>query len=151
MGGYTALFVLVGLNPFGGLFLAIPIALFKLQYPAAVALFAAVALAFVQVLVVDFFWQRLAGWERFMAFVQTKRSERLEGYLDSRWAPLWIALVSPWVGPWLIMALSRFAQKKLTTVGLPLLAGLLYVGVITTGLCLFAPQYLPEDARQYLQ
>ena len=151
MGGYTLAYVLVGLNPFGGLFLAIPLALFKLHYPTAVALFLSVALSFVQVLVVDFFWERLASWDAFVKFVDGKRSERLEGYLKSRWAGPWIALISPWVGPWLIMALARFAQMRLRQVGPALFAGLLYVGAITTGLCLFAPDYLPEEARQYLE
>ena len=87
---------------------------------------------------------------RFVELVDKRRSPRLEQMLESRWASLWIAAISPWVGPWMVMAFSRFAQRGLKHVGLPLFAGLGYVGVLTGVLCDYAPDMLPKQARAYL-
>ncbi|HRI51610.1 MAG TPA: hypothetical protein PLW65_15630, partial [Pseudomonadota bacterium] len=67
-------FVLTSVNPIGGLLVSLPLAIFKLHWPAWFAVALGVPLAYVQVLVVDLFWQRLLAWPFFTRQVEKRRS-----------------------------------------------------------------------------
>jgi hypothetical protein len=150
MGSYVVGFVLMALNPIGGAFIAVPIAIWKLNWPITAAVVVTAMLAFVQVLVVEFGWSWLQTRPRFMGFVERKRSPRLTAMLTSPWAPLWIALLGPWIGPMTVMAIARFSAIPFGRVGPPLFVGLLYVCALTAAAAHYAPQLLPEDAQEIL-
>ncbi len=135
-------FVIAGLNPFGGMFVAIPIGIFKLAWPAWLAVFCAVPLAYMQVVAVDLLWNRLAAWPAWMALIERRRSTRLDRLLARRDANVWLTVLSPWLGPWLVMAVARFSGKSHRQVALPLLLGLSYVGALAGAICALAPHLL---------
>jgi len=137
-------FVIAGLNPFGGMFVAIPIGMFKLGWPAWMAVALAIPLAYVQVLGVDLMWNRLLAWPAWMRVVERRRSKKLDALLARQDAGLWLALLSPWLGPWLVMAVARFSGKTLRNVGLPLFFGLVYVAIAAGAVCVVAPDWLPK-------
>ena len=143
MNSLLAAFVVVAINPFGGLFLAVPLAIFELQWSPALAVAIAVPLSYVQVLAVDLGWDSLQRWEGLMRFVEKKRSDRLESALRARWAPVWITLMSPWIGPWLVMAVMRFGKMPRGRAFLPLFLGLAWVGTLTGVVCVYAPDLIP--------
>src|ERR1700691_4526013 len=103
-------FALLAANPFGGLLVAIPFAMLKLHYPAWVATAMGAPLAYLQVVVVDASWSwlaRIPGWQRFL---ERRRSPRVARLVASRGA-FWITfVVTPLLGPWLVMAFMRYAQ-----------------------------------------
>ena len=87
--------MLTSVNPIGGLLVSLPLAIFKLHWPAWFAVVLGVPLAYVQVLVVDLFWQRLLAWSFFTRQVEKRRSVRLEKILAHRYAPWLLALAGP--------------------------------------------------------
>jgi len=135
-------FVLTSVNPIGGLLISLPLAIFKIHWPAWFAVVLGVPLAYVQVLVVDLFWQRLLLWPFFTRQVEKRRSARLEKILAHRYAPWLLALASPWIGPWLVMAVARFGGRRQSEVALPLLVGLTYVAIGIALICVYAPKWL---------
>jgi hypothetical protein len=135
-------FVTLAINPIGGLLVAIPFAVFKLSYPAWLAVIAGIPLAYVQVLGVDLGWTwlaRIPGWHRFL---ERRRSARVERLVASG-GGFWLTLVlAPLLGPWLVMAFMRYAQVPQRRVALPILLGL-SAGASAVGLvCAFAPRLL---------
>lgn len=141
---YLVLFVLAGLNPFGGMFVAMPIAIFKLGWPPWLGVLLAVPLGYVQVVVVDVLWERLLAWPWFMAVIEKRRSEKLTNLLARDDAKLWLALLGVWIGPWLVTAFARFSGHSVGRVALPLLFGLTYLAVATAVICKLAPELLPK-------
>ncbi len=137
-------FVIAGLNPFGGMFVAIPIGVFKLMWPAWVAVLIAIPLAYTQVIAVDLLWSRLAAWPAFMELITKRRSPRLDALLERRDANVWLTLLSPWLGPWFVMAVARFSGRSFRSVGVPLFLGLSYVAVMVGAMCVLAPHLLPK-------
>lgn len=142
MSTYLVLFVLAAVNPFGGMFVALPIAIFKLAWPAWLAVVVAVPLGYVQVIVVDVLWERLLDWPWFMQMIEKRRSERLTNMLARDDAKLWLALLGVWLGPWLVTAFARFSGHSVGRVALPLLFGLTYLGIGTAAVCKLAPGLL---------
>lgn len=135
-------FVLTSINPIGGLMVSLPLAIFKIGWPAWLAVVLGVPLAYVQVLVVDLFWERLLAWPFWTRFVERRRSTRLEKILAHRYAPWILAVASPWLGPWLVMAVARFAGRRQSQLAAPLLFGLTYVAIGIALICVYAPRWL---------
>lgn len=135
-------FVLASINPIGGLMVSLPLAIFKLHWPAWFAVVLGVPLAYVQVIVVDLFWERLLAWPVWTRLVERRRSTRLEKILAHRYAPWLLAVASPWLGPWLVMAVARFGGRRQSQLALPLLFGLTYVGIGIAAICVYAPKWL---------
>lgn len=144
MAAYVVAFVLSGLNPFGGAFVAIPIGIYKLGMAPWLAVALTIPLVYAQVIVVDLAWDRLLAWPAWLRFLEKRRSERLERILARRDAGLWLALLGPWIGCWLVTAAARFGGHRQSKVALPLLIGITYLGVITGAICTFAPEWLPK-------
>ena len=133
-------YVLLAINPFGGLWLAVPFAVFKLDYPAWLCVMTSVPLSYVQVVVVDLGWNTLNRWPRWQALIQKKRSANLEKLLASNGSFLPTMLSAPMVGPWLVMALMRYAQIPQRKVALPIGLGMTAMAVFVTALCFVAPE-----------
>lgn len=139
---YVVGFVLTAINPWGGVFVAMPIALFKLDWPAWFAVLVAIPLGYVQVVVVDVLWERLMRWPRWSEMLAKRRSERLTNLLARDDAKLWLAIFGVWFGPWLVAAFARFAGHAVRRVALPLLFGISYITVGTAIVCKLAPELL---------
>jgi hypothetical protein len=140
---YVALFAIACVNPFGGLMVGIPIAVFKLDWPPWIAVALGVPLAYLQVVAVDLLWERLLAWPWWMRMIEKRRSQRLTDLLARDDAKIWLALFGVWAGPWLVTALARFSGHSVRRVALPLLFGLTYVGIGVAVACRLAPQLLP--------
>lgn len=140
---FVTLFVLACINPFGGLAVGIPIAVFKLDWPPWLAVVLGVPLAYLQVVAVDLLWERLLAWPWWMRMIEKRRSERLTDLLARDDAKIWLSVFGVWAGPWLVTALARFAGHSVGRVALPLLFGLTYVGIGVAVVCRLAPELLP--------
>jgi hypothetical protein len=126
-------FVTLAINPLGGLLVAIPFAVFKLGWPAWLAVVAGTPLAYVQVLAVDLGWSQLTRIGGFYRFLDRRRSPRIERLTASR-GNFWLTLIcAPMIGPWLVMAFMRYAQVPQRRVALPILLGILVIA------CTFLP------------
>ena len=131
-------FVALAINPIGGLLVAIPFAVFKLHHPSWLAWVAGVPFAYVQVIVVDLFWSQLSRLRWWKGFLDKRRSPRVERLVSSGGSFWMTALISPLVGPWLVMAFMRYAQIPHRRVALPLLLGLVWSsGLVALGCALF--------------
>jgi hypothetical protein len=139
---YAVLFVLACINPFGGMFVAMPLALYKLDWPAWFAVLVGVPLGYVQVIAVDLLWGRLLAWPWWMNMIEKRRSPRLTGLLARDDAKLWLAVFGVWAGPWLVTALARYSGHTVGRVALPLLFGITYVAIGTALVCSYAPDLL---------
>ena len=138
MTGYLA-FALMAANPIGGLTVAIPFALLKLGYSPWPVVAIGVPLAYLQVLVVDGCWntlERMGWWRRMMAKSRGKWANRL---VESRGA-FWITfVVTPIIGPWMVMALMRWAGVPQRQVATAILSSQVVAASIIATLCVFIP------------
>jgi hypothetical protein len=132
-------FVVLAVNPIGGLLVAIPFAIFELHRPAWLATLAGLPLAYVQVVVVDVFWTQLSriGWWR--RFLEGRRSQRVERLVATR--GFWMTtLLTPLIGPWAVMAFMRYAQVPRRKVALPILLGIAWSASALAALCVAVPK-----------
>jgi hypothetical protein len=120
MVGAYAGFVALAVNPFGGLLFAIPYAQTVLHVSPWCAALVGWPLAYVQVLVVDILWLslcRLSWWQR---LIERRRTPRLERMASSPYAFWTILLFASFIGPWLVMAVMRYAHVPHRRVALPM-------------------------------
>ena len=141
MGPGDLIYIALAINPIGGLALAIPYAVIKLRYPAWLVLLTGIPLAYVQVVVVDVGWTTLARWPRLWSLIERRRSERLERLAASGGAFISTAVLAPIVGPWLIMAVMRYARVPQRRVVAPILLGISVTAAATTMLSAYAPSF----------
>ncbi|MFI5366815.1 MAG: hypothetical protein ACHQ4J_14460 [Candidatus Binatia bacterium] len=133
-------FIILAINPLGGLLLAIPMAMLTLQYPLWLAVVSGVPLAYVQVTVVDAAWtqlMRLRWWRRLL---ERRRSPRIERLMASRGAFWPIVALTPLIGPWAIMAFMRYAHVPQRHVTLPILLGLTWIAMAIAVACVVVPE-----------
>jgi hypothetical protein len=139
-------FIALAANPIGGLLVAIPFAIVKLHYPAWLAIAAGVPLAYLQVIAVDLTWSsliRLTWWRR---LVETTRSPRAERLVASNGA-FWITfLASPFLGPWLVMALMRYAHVPQRRVALPIALALVCTAAVLVAISVYVPSWVAPKA-----
>jgi hypothetical protein len=132
-------FATLAANPIGGLLIAIPFAVLKLHYPGWLAILVGVPLAYLQVVAVDLAWSLLirAAWWKNM--LERRRSPRVERLVASR-GGFWITFVlSPLIGPWVVMAFMRYAQVPQRRVALPIMLALACVGIALWTVCAILP------------
>jgi hypothetical protein len=141
---YVVLFVIACVNPFGGMFVAMPLAVFKLEWPAWFACVLGIPLGYVQVVAVDLLWGRLQAWPWWIQAIEKRRSPKLNALLARDDAKLWLAVFGVWAGPWLVAAITRYSGHTVKRVALPLLFGITYVTIGTALACVYAPQLMPK-------
>lgn len=132
-------FILLAVNPIGGLLAAIPFALLKLDYNPWAVVVVGIPLSYVQVLVVDFGWTRLEkfGWWR--RLIERSRGKWATRLVQSR-GGFWITyLATPFIGPWMVMALMRWAGVGQRVVALPIVLSLTTSSLIIADACVLIP------------
>lgn len=133
-------FATLSINPFGGMMLSIPFAVFHMRWPAWLALLLGLPLSYVQVLAVDGLWSQLTRLRWWRGFIERRRSPRVERLVASRGSFWLTALLSPLVGPWLVMSFMRYAHVPLRRVALPLALGLVWNGAAIALACAYLPR-----------
>jgi hypothetical protein len=132
-------FAVLAVNPIGGLLVAIPFAIFELHWPAWLATLAGLPLSYVQVAVVDIFWSQLARIDWWRRFLERRRSPRVERLVATR--GFWMTtFLTPFIGPWLVMAFMRYAQVPQRKVALPICLGIAWSAGGLAGLCVVLPR-----------
>ncbi len=138
MSGLIA-FALLAANPVGGLLVAIPFAVLKLDYAPWITIVTGVPLAYLQVFVIDVSWswlEKRGWWQRLLAKSRGKWANRL---VESRGA-FWITFVAtPIIGPWLVMALMRWVGVPQHRVALALVTSMVTAATVIAALCVFVP------------
>jgi len=141
LGGFL-FYVGWAVNPIGGLAVAIPFAVIKAHYPPWFVILSGVPLAYVQVIVVDLAWTTLERWPRWLPLIERRRSARLERLAASGGAFLPTTLLAPFVGPWLVMAVMRYARVPQRRVMAPILLGLAWMATVLATISVYAPSLL---------
>lgn len=135
-------FVVLALNPFGGLMVAIPYAQGVLHVSPWIAALVGVPLAYVQVLFVDVLWTTLCRWPRWEGFVKRRRTPRLERMASSTYM-FWMVLAFGSVfGPWLVMAVMRYAKVPHQRIALPMALSIAWNAAAIAVVSLYAPRLL---------
>jgi len=140
-------YVVLAINPLGGLLVAIPMAMLTLGYPLWLAVATGVPLAYVQVTVVDVAWSQLMrmGWWR--RLLERRRSPKIERLMASGGAFWSVVVLTPLVGPWAIMAFMRYAHVPQRRVALPILLGLTWIALCIAVACVVVPESMQRTAR----
>ena len=132
-------YIAMAIQPFGGILVAIPLAILHLQYPVWLVVATAPFLAYVQVLVVDLLWNALDKIPAWRRMLERRRSPRMERVMAGGGAFWTTFLTAPLVGPWVIMAFMRFARVPQRRIAVPILLSMLSVTLVVTALCLAVP------------
>ena len=138
------LFIVLAVNPFGGLLFAIPYAQTVLNVSPFLAAALGLPLAYVQVLFIDLMWNtlcRIDGWKR---FIERKRTPRLERMATSKSAFWMIVLFACFLGPWLVMAVMRYANVPHRRIAFPMALSLGWNASVIAILATWAPRLLPH-------
>jgi hypothetical protein len=132
-------YVFLAAEPLGGLLMAIPLGILKLDYPWWVTVLSGPPLAYLQVLAVDGLWSLLERWPWFVRTLERRRSARIERLLAGG-AGFWATFAAaPLVGPWVVMAFLRYARIPQRRAALPILLAMLAVSLVVTAVCVLAP------------
>lgn len=140
---WSGFFVLC-VNPFGGLMFAIPYAYGVLHLSPWLAAIIGWPLSYVQVVVVDLFWNalwKIAWWRRLIERKRTPRLERIAASKTMFWS---VVAFGCFLGPWLVMAVMRLANVPHRRVGPALALSLLWNAALIAFLTLYVPQLLPK-------
>lgn len=133
-------FVVQSINPIGGTLVSIPLAVFELKWNPWLAWTLGLPLSYVQVIFVDAAWDQLLSWSFFRAQLEKGRSPLAERLMSSK-GGFWPTLaLAPFIGPWLVMALMRYARVPQRKVALPILLGLAWWSAAVTAACVFVPR-----------
>jgi hypothetical protein len=137
-------FVALSINPFGGLLVAIPYAKGVLHLSPWIAAAVGWPLAYVQVVFVDVLFdtlRRIPWWER---LIQRKRTPRLERMASSP-SMFWMILAfGTFLGPWLVMAVMRYANVPHRRIALPMALGLAWNAAGIALVSVYAPHLLAK-------
>jgi hypothetical protein len=137
-------FVGLAVNPFGGLLFAVPYAKLVLGISPWIAAVVGVPLAYVQVVVVDLFFTTLLKFDWWHRLIQRRRTPRLERIVSSPHMFWLIALLGAFMGPWLVMAVMRYAQVPQRRIALPMLISLSWNAAAIALATIYAPRLLPR-------
>lgn len=135
-------FALLALNPFGGLLLAIPYAKAVVGMSPWWAAAVGLPLAYVQVVFVDVLWEVLQRIDWWRQLVERKRTPRLERMASSRYMFWLIVVFAPIVGPWLVMAVMRYANVPHRRIALPMALSLGWNATGIAFVCVYAPRLI---------
>jgi hypothetical protein len=135
-------FALQSVNPIAGILASIPVAILSFKWHPLVVAGFAVPLCYTQVIAVDFFWNRLIAWKKFADFLEKKRNPQIEKLGASKGAFVSTAIISPLIGPWVVMGFMKYAGVPQRKVGLPILIGITWMTTLITALSALAPHLL---------
>jgi hypothetical protein len=139
-------FATLAANPIGGLLIAIPFAVLKLHYPGWMAVLIGVPLAYLQVVAVDLSWTLMSRGNRWRAFLERRKSPRVERLIASK-GGFWITFfLAPVIGPWLVMAFMRYAGVPQRRVALPIALALTCTAAAVSVICLVAPALISQPS-----
>lgn len=133
-------FLATALSPVGGMVIAVPLGVLAFGYPAWSTALVGVGAAYLQVIVVDSAWdllERRAWWQRWLERQRRTRVARMLFGADVFWPTV---LAAPLIGPWVVMALMRWAGVPQRRVALPILLGLSLLAGVLLAVCHLAPQ-----------
>ena len=142
MFGRYAGFLALAVNPFGGLLFAIPYAQTVLHASPWVAAIVGWPFAYVQVLAVNVLWRSLEHWAWWKRLIERRRTPRLEQMASSPYMFWLILLFGAFLGPWLVMAVMRYANVSHRRVALPMALSLGWNAMGIAFLCIYAPRLL---------
>jgi hypothetical protein len=137
-------FVILAINPFGGLMFAIPYAKAVIGLSPWLAALIGWPLSYTQVMVVDLFWDGLnrIGWcQRLFERKRTPRLERIAASPNMFWL---IAGFGCFLGPWLVMAVMRWARVPHRRIVVPMAISLGWNAAGIAFLTVYAPRLLPN-------
>ncbi len=132
-------FALLAANPVGGLLVAIPFAVLKLDYAPWVTVAVGVPLAYIQVVVIDLGWNQLErfGWWR--RLLEKSRGKWADKLVASRGA-FWVTFAAtPVLGPWLVMALMRWVGVPQRRIAVALVTSMITAATVIATLSAFVP------------
>jgi hypothetical protein len=135
-------FVALAVNPLGGLMVAIPYAKLVLGMSPWCAALLGWPLAYVQVLFVDVLWKtlsRIGWWQRLIA---RRRTPRLDRIVASRYMFWMIVAFGCFAGPWLVMAVMRYANVPHRRIVAPMALSLGWNAMGIAFLSVYAPRLL---------
>ncbi len=135
-------FVALAVNPFGGLLIAIPYAKAVLSMSPWCAAALGWPLAYTQVLAVDVLWSSLARWGWWQRLIERRRTPRLERIVASRYMFWLLVLFAAFLGPWLVMAVMRYAKVPHRRIAVPIALSLGWNAVGIALLSVYAPRLL---------
>jgi len=144
MDGMDWAYVALAINPFGGLLIAVPFAVFQLDYSPWLILVSGPPLAYVQVVVTDLAGGILERWPWWKRMLEGKRSPRITRLLEGKGAFWSTFLAAPLVGPWVVMAFMRYAGVPQRRIALPILLSMLMITLLATAGCYLVPQWLGD-------
>lgn len=137
-------FLVLAINPFGGLVFAIPYAKAVLGISPWIAALVGWPLAYVQVVAVDALFHTLDRWPWWRRLIERKRTPRLERMASSRYMFWTILLFGAFFGPWLVMAVMRYANVPHRRIALPMALCLGWNAAAIAVLATWAPHLLPK-------
>ena len=135
-------FVVLALNPFGGLLIAIPYAQNVLHVSPWLAAAIGWPLGYVQVLFVDVLWSTLSRWSWWERVVQRRRTPRLERIASSTYMFWMVLAFGSFFGPWLVMAVMRYAKVPHRRIVLPMVLNLAWNALAIAVVSLYAPRLI---------
>jgi len=135
-------FVILAVNPFGGLLFAIPYAATVLHVSPWIAALVGWPLAYVQVAAVDLLWSSLSKWPWWARLIEKKRTPRLERMASSE-NMFWLVLVFGTIlGPWLVMAVMRYAKVSQRRIAVPMALSIGWNAAAIACASVYAPQLI---------
>ena len=132
-------FALLAANPVGGLLVAIPFAVLKLDYAPWVTVAVGVPLAYIQVVVIDLGWnqlERLGWWRRILEKSRGKWADKLVASHNTFWVTF---AATPVLGPWLVMALMRWVGVPQRQIAVALVSSMITAATVIATLSAFVP------------
>ena len=135
-------FVMLAVNPFGGLLFAIPYAAAVLHVSPWLAALLGWPLAYVQVVFVDAMWSTLSRWPWWARLIERKRTPRLERMAASD-NMFWLVLIFGTIlGPWLVMAVMRYAKVSQRRIVVPMALSIAWNAAAIACASVYAPQLI---------
>jgi len=136
--------LLTALSPVGGMVAALPLGILGFGFPWWGVALVGIAAGWAQALVVDLCWELLERWPWWRRMMARRRTGWIARGL-SRPGTFWpIVVATPLVGPWVVMALMRFAGVPRSRVTPPLLLGLVFLAAVLVLTCHHAPRLFTE-------
>lgn len=143
--------LLTALSPVGGMAAAVPLGILGFGFPWWSVALVGISAGWAQALVVDFGWGLLERWPWWQRWLVRRRKGWIARNL-SRPGTFWpIVVFTPLAGPWVVMALMRFAGVPRARVALPMSLGLVALAAVLVVACQVAPLLFADLVADLLE